>query len=273
VQVHDPEFAPSLEVVLNETLPALEELRAAGKLRWIGITGYPLSVLRALAERAPAHGVRVDTAISYCRYNLHCTELLEGGTAAALAGAGVALLNASPLSMGLLTVRGPPPWHPARPALKERCAAAAAYATERGADIAHLALAFCLAAPPELLPTTLISTASLARLEADCDAACGLHPLTPAEEALTAKLRAKFFDAASEPSYAEVQAWEGVETERYWAKLGRELMAAHYARLAAARAAGAAAADAAGPQLPTLAESVDATLADAAAAGAVHRTA
>ena len=62
VQVHDPEFAPSLDVVVNETLPALEVLRKQGKIRYIGITGYPLATLRELAARTP---VKVDSAISY----------------------------------------------------------------------------------------------------------------------------------------------------------------------------------------------------------------
>ena len=66
--MHDPEFAPSVDVILSETLPALEACRRAGKLRYIGITGYPLAVLRELAERSP---VKIDTCISYCHYNLH----------------------------------------------------------------------------------------------------------------------------------------------------------------------------------------------------------
>jgi aryl-alcohol dehydrogenase-like predicted oxidoreductase len=42
--VHDPEFAPSVEVILNETLPALQKLKEEGKIRLIGMTGYPLAL-------------------------------------------------------------------------------------------------------------------------------------------------------------------------------------------------------------------------------------
>lgn len=228
VQVHDPEFAPSLDIVLRETLPALEELRAAGKVRRIGITGYPLAVLRELAARAPAAGVTVDTAVSYCRYNLHTTSLADSGTLAQLAAAGIAVINAAPLSMGLLTARGPPAWHPARPALKALCADAAAWATGEGWDVSRLALAFCLAAPG--VATTLVSTASLAELLANVDAATGTRPLTSAEAGATAELRRRFFDPAAviapaqpgaQPvTFADVQAWEGVEVDQYWARLG-----------------------------------------------------
>jgi diketogulonate reductase-like aldo/keto reductase len=37
--VHDPEFAPNLDIICHETLPALEKARNAGKIRYIGITG------------------------------------------------------------------------------------------------------------------------------------------------------------------------------------------------------------------------------------------
>jgi L-galactose dehydrogenase len=33
VQVHDPEFSPSLDIILTETLPALQEMKKAGKIR------------------------------------------------------------------------------------------------------------------------------------------------------------------------------------------------------------------------------------------------
>ena len=36
VQIHDPEFAPSLDVIIRETLPALQECRKQGKIRYIG---------------------------------------------------------------------------------------------------------------------------------------------------------------------------------------------------------------------------------------------
>ena len=41
-KVHDMEFAPNLDIIINETLPALQKVKDAGKARFIGITGYPM---------------------------------------------------------------------------------------------------------------------------------------------------------------------------------------------------------------------------------------
>lgn len=48
---------------------------------------------------------------------------------------GVGVINASAISMGLLSNRGPPGWHPAHNFQKEACAAAAAHCKSQGVDI------------------------------------------------------------------------------------------------------------------------------------------
>lgn len=63
---------------------------------------------------------------------------------------GVGVINASPISMGLLTNRGPPDWHPAvkfTPCIPDACSQAAKYCEERGVDISRLALHFSLELP------------------------------------------------------------------------------------------------------------------------------
>ena len=216
VQVHDPEFAPSLDVVLTEVLPALAALQAAGKVRRIGVTGYPLAALRYLVDNCPP-GVVIDTALSYCRYNLHDTSLLESGTLAHLRARGVGTICGSPLSMGLLTARGPPAWHPASAALKARCAAAAAFCAARGADIAHLALHFALFSSAEVA-TVLVGTASLERLRHDVAVAKGAHPLSAADAETLTEVRARFFGDAAAAADAH---WEGREVADYWIKVGK----------------------------------------------------
>jgi L-galactose dehydrogenase len=142
IQVHDIEFV-SLEQIWGEALPALDRLKATGKVRFIGITGLPLATLRRVREQAPT---LVDTVLSYCHGTLNDSTLLPYATELRAAGTGV--LNAAPLSMGLLTRGGPPAWHPGTPALRAACAAAADYCAQRGADLTELALSYAYGLAP-----------------------------------------------------------------------------------------------------------------------------
>jgi len=116
IQVHDVEFAPSLDVIVEQTLPALDALRRSGKVRMIGITGYALAPLREVLERS---AVKIDAVLSYCRLTLIDASLEEHLDF--FAARGVGLYNAAPTGMGLLTPQGPPAWHPASNEDKELC--------------------------------------------------------------------------------------------------------------------------------------------------------
>lgn len=150
LQCHDIEFG-SLDQIEHETLPALRKIQAAGKARFIGITGLPLRIFQVVVSQAP-----VDTILSYCRYNLNDTSLAD--LIPFLKNHEVGILNAAPLGMGLLTRQGPPAWHLATRQIREVCAQAARYCTERGVDIAQLALQFSLAQPE--IASTLVGTAA-----------------------------------------------------------------------------------------------------------------
>lgn len=56
-----------MDIIINETLPTLEDIVKEGKAKFIGVTGYPLSVLKEAISRAPG---RFDTVLSYARYTL-----------------------------------------------------------------------------------------------------------------------------------------------------------------------------------------------------------
>jgi L-galactose dehydrogenase len=150
IQVHDIEFG-NLDQIVEETLPALRRVRDQGKARFIGITGYPMESFRYVLDRA-----EVDTILSYCRFSLNDTALAE--FLPYLKAKGVGVISASPLSMGLLTERGAPEWHPAPEVLKAACARAAAHCRVRGVDISQLALQFAVSHPD--IATTLVGTAS-----------------------------------------------------------------------------------------------------------------
>jgi L-galactose dehydrogenase len=167
IQCHDIEFG-SLDQVVHETLPALRKVREQGKARFIGITGYPLKIFRAVLDQT-----EVDTILSYCRFSLNDTALES--LIPYLQEKGVGIISASPLSMGLLTERGAPDWHPAPEPLQAACARAAAHCRSRGIDIAQLALQFAVSNPA--IATTLAGTASTENLRKNV--AWSEHPPDP----------------------------------------------------------------------------------------------
>lgn len=174
LQLHDPEFSPSLELLLRETVPALLACRRGGKCRALGLTGYPLAVqrqiLQATLDRFPQEDTRVwDQALTYGHYNLHDMTLLRQphglSTTTTTADAPsyyefcrarrCICLAAAPLSMGLLTpTASPPAWHPASEALREACRETAALCAALGVDLAELALLVALSEPK--IPVTIV---------------------------------------------------------------------------------------------------------------------
>jgi L-galactose dehydrogenase len=137
LQVHDIEYGRK-EQIIHETLPAMFKLKDSGKVRFVGITGYPLCILRDVALAAD-----VDTILSYCRYNLMDTTMDEVLEPLARQK-GVGLINASPLHMRLLTEKGAPDWHPAPRRVWRVGRQVAEYCRSRGVDIADLAMQFAL---------------------------------------------------------------------------------------------------------------------------------
>lgn len=148
--LHDIEFV-SPEIVLEEAVPTLRKLKEKGKIRFSGICGLPLALFEGMLPRTD-----VDAIISYCHYSLNDSSLL--GLLPLLDERQTGLVNASPLSMGLLSLRGAPEWHPASEQIKAVCRQAANLCAERGTDIAKLAVQFSTA--NERIPTTLVSTAN-----------------------------------------------------------------------------------------------------------------
>jgi L-galactose dehydrogenase len=155
-QVHDIEFGKR-EQIIDETLPAMHKLQKAGKVRFIGITGYPLHLLRAVATVA-----EVDTVLSYCRYDLMDTLLDEVLTPFAQAK-GIGLINASPLHMRVLTTKGAPEWHPAPRRVLQVGQEAAHICHAKGVDIADLAMQFALAHP--YVAVTLVGMSKVQHVE------------------------------------------------------------------------------------------------------------
>jgi len=163
IQCHDMEFV-KLDQIVNETLPALLELKKAGKVRHIGITGLPLGIFKHVLDRVPEG--TVDCILSYCHYTL-CDSTLED-IIPYLESKQVGIINASPLCMGLLTRRGPPAWHPAPTALVDAATRASEKADEFGIDIADIALQYSL--QNEHIATTLVGMCTPEQVSDNCAA-------------------------------------------------------------------------------------------------------
>jgi L-galactose dehydrogenase len=156
LQVHDVEYGRR-EQILDETLPAMFRLRDSGKVRFVGITGYPLGILRDLAQAAA-----VDTILSYCRYDLLDTGL-DDVLLPLVQEKNIGLINASPLHMRVLTELGAPDWHPAPQRVRQAGRQAAEHCRQRGVDIADLALQFAL--QHKTVATTLVGMSKTRHVE------------------------------------------------------------------------------------------------------------
>ena len=157
INVHDVEFA-DLNQVVNETLPALVKLREKGDVGHVGITDLQPENLKWVIEHVPAG--TVESVLSFCHYSLNDEMLLDYLDFFEANNVGV--VNASPFSMGLLSQRGAPDWHPAPEPLKAACKRAADYCKEKGYPIEKLAVQYSTSNPR--IATTLFSSANPANV-------------------------------------------------------------------------------------------------------------
>jgi aryl-alcohol dehydrogenase-like predicted oxidoreductase len=152
LQSHDNEYG-DLDQIVNVTIPALRGLQERGLTRFVGVTGYPLKIFRSILDRT-----NVDTILSYNHYTLNDSTLT--GILPFFESKRVGVLNAAPVSQGLLTNQGPALWHPAPGRIKQVCADAAAFCRQQGSDIAKVAIQFALT--DRRIATTLVGTSSAA---------------------------------------------------------------------------------------------------------------
>lgn len=159
INVHDIEFQGDMEgglqLIVDQTLPALVELREKGIVKHVGITDLQPENLKWVVEHAPAG--TVESILNFCHYSLNDTLLAD--YLGFFEQHNVGVINASPFSMGLLSQRGAPDWHPAGKDLQRACAKAAAYCEEQGYPIDKLAIQFSTSMNPRIA-TTLFSSAN-----------------------------------------------------------------------------------------------------------------
>lgn len=153
INVHDVEFA-DLNQVVNETLPALVELKKKGLVKHVGITDLQLENLQWVIDHSEPG--TVETILNFCHYCL-CDEKLNDYLDY-FESKNVGIINASPLSMGLLSQRGIPSWHPAPQSLVEACQKAAQHCDAKNYPIEKLAIQYAISNPR--IATTLFSTSN-----------------------------------------------------------------------------------------------------------------
>jgi aryl-alcohol dehydrogenase-like predicted oxidoreductase len=155
VLCHDIEFV-GLRQIVEETIPALRKIQQAGKVRFIGFSGYPQKLFRLICDQ-----VDVDCVLSYNQYTLQNTRFSDEAVPY-LKAKGVGVMNAGPFSARLLTNAPLPAWLKEPENVKAAARAAAAHCAMKGVDIAKLALQFSLAHPD--ITTTIAGSANPANI-------------------------------------------------------------------------------------------------------------
>ena len=153
INVHDVEFS-DLNQVINETLPALCELREEGVVKHVGITDLQPENLQFIIDRVPQG--TVESVLCFCHYCLNDDMLIDYFDY--FENKGIGIINASPFAMGLLSKRGVPDWHPAPKALVEACQKATEHCEAKGYPIEKLAIQYAISNPR--IATTLFSSAN-----------------------------------------------------------------------------------------------------------------
>ena len=136
---HDIEFV-DMQKVVDETIPALRRVQQQGKVRFIGVSGYPMKMFRFVLDQTD-----LDVVLSYNHYTLQNTMYAD--LVPYLQEKGVGIMNAAPFSARLLTNAPLPPWHKATDEVRTTCRKAAAHCQANGVDIAQLAVQFSVANP------------------------------------------------------------------------------------------------------------------------------
>ena len=121
---HDIEFVDMRQIV-EETLPMMRTLQKQGKVRFLGISGYPMKIFKYVLDHAD-----LDVILSYNHYTLQNTQLAD--LVPYLKRKSVGIMNAAPFAARLLTNATLPAWHKATPKVREAARKAAEACEKKG---------------------------------------------------------------------------------------------------------------------------------------------
>ena len=148
---HDIEFVP-LQQIIDETLPALRRIQQSGKVRFVGISGYPMKIFDVISSQA-----ELDCILSYNQYTLQNTRLADE-LVPKLKAKNIGIMNGGPFAARLLTNATLPVWFRDPKNVQDAARRAAEHCQKRGVDIAQLALQFSCA--NEDMATTIAGSAN-----------------------------------------------------------------------------------------------------------------
>ncbi|CAH2035420.1 unnamed protein product, partial [Iphiclides podalirius] len=207
IQVHDVTFAPDISIILKETLPTLEKAVRDGKARYIGIADYDIDLMQEIIEESE---VKISTILSYAKSTLFDNRLQNYTNAFKSKGIGV--INAAATGMGLLSNKGPQPWHPASDDIKAICRRASDYCKQQDVELARLASWFTLNQPG-----IDVNVCGFFNVEQMTDTLEILKTgLNEHEKAVLADVQTRFFNKVT-------LHWDDVELPAYKAELNKVL--------------------------------------------------
>lgn len=148
---HDIEFVP-LQQIIDETLPTLRRIQQSGKVRYVGISGYPMKIFDVVSSQS-----ELDCILSYNQYTLQNTRLADE-LVPKLKAKNIGIMNGGPFAARLLTNATLPVWFRDPKEVQAAARRAAEYCQSRGVDIAQLALQFSCANPD--MATTIAGSAN-----------------------------------------------------------------------------------------------------------------
>jgi aryl-alcohol dehydrogenase-like predicted oxidoreductase len=149
VFLHDVEFT-DFRRSIDEAMPALLKEKEQGKVRYVGIAGYPFKPVLYAIENYD-----IDVTLNYNHYTLQnrrlTTELLP-----LLQDRQIGVINAAPFAQRLLTHTELPLWHPADNTTREYCRKAVLHCKSNRINPARLCVQFSTRHPD--LSTCVIGT-------------------------------------------------------------------------------------------------------------------
>ncbi|MBN7811231.1 aldo/keto reductase [Algoriphagus sp. H41] len=151
-QLHDIEFVDK-RIIIEEAIPAIQEVVQSGKARFWGITGLPVRYLAQIARES-----KPDSVLSWGHYNLLEDEINDELVPLSKE-LGFGLMNAAPLMQRILSDASLPPWHRSpdevkamQPVLLELC-------KSHGVRLSDVALRYAMNHPD--IATTIVGMCEL----------------------------------------------------------------------------------------------------------------